>query len=92
MSSSPDPVEAARGRAFRELVEPEIEVLLRVARTMTASAADAEDLGIRRAVRQSRSAGVTRGSRTARAQGSRTSAASPGARSKVADPDGVETS
>ena len=44
MSSSSDPVEGARGRAFREMVEPEIEVMLRVARTMTASAADAEDL------------------------------------------------
>lgn len=33
-----------RGRAFRTHVEPEIEVLLRVARTLTASWVDAEDL------------------------------------------------
>ena len=44
MTSSPEPDEAARGRAFRELVEPEIEVMLRVARTMTTGDADAEDL------------------------------------------------
>ncbi len=33
-----------RARAFRTHVEPEIEVLLRVARTLTSSWADAEDL------------------------------------------------
>ena len=43
MTSSADAADD-RGRAFRELVEPEIEVMLRVARTMTASDADAEDL------------------------------------------------
>ena len=36
--------QAARKRAFREVVEPEIEVMLRVARSITASDADAEDL------------------------------------------------
>ena len=36
--------EAARRRAFRTHVEPEIQVLLRVAATLTGSAADAEDL------------------------------------------------
>ncbi|MGB0100370.1 MAG: RNA polymerase sigma factor [Nocardioides sp.] len=35
---------AARRRAFREFVEPEIEVMLRVARSTTGSQADAEDL------------------------------------------------
>ena len=35
---------AARHRAFGTFVEPEIEVLLRVARTLTGSWADAEDL------------------------------------------------
>ena len=44
MSGPSDPVEGARAGAFREMVEPEIEVMLRVAWTMTASAADAEDL------------------------------------------------
>ena len=38
----PDVVE--RRRAFGEVVVPEIEVMLRVARSITASAADAEDL------------------------------------------------
>lgn len=32
------------GRAFARYVEPEVEVLLRVARTLTGSWADAEDL------------------------------------------------
>lgn len=36
--------DATRKSSFRELVEPEIEVLLRVARTLTANQADAEDL------------------------------------------------
>lgn len=35
---------AARGSAFAEHVEPEIDVLLRVARTLTGSWSDAEDL------------------------------------------------
>ena len=35
---------AVRRRAFAEVVEPEIEVMLRVARSLTRSAADAEDL------------------------------------------------
>ncbi len=34
----------ARRRAFGEVVEPEIEVMLRVARSLTGNAADAEDL------------------------------------------------
>jgi len=37
-------VEAERRRAFRDVVEPEIPVLLRVARSLSASDADAEDL------------------------------------------------
>ncbi len=41
-SSSAD--DAVRRRAFAEVVEPEIEVMLRVARSITGSAADAEDL------------------------------------------------
>lgn len=41
-ASSPDDVE--RRRAFAEVVEPEIEVMLRVARSITGSVADAEDL------------------------------------------------
>ncbi len=36
--------QAARKRAFAQHVEPEIDVLLRVARTLTGSWADAEDL------------------------------------------------
>ncbi len=44
MSVTPEPDEIARGRAFREFVEPEIEVLLRVASTLTSGSADAEDL------------------------------------------------
>lgn len=44
MSTPPGPDEVARRRAFREFVEPEIEVMLRVARTMTPGDADAEDL------------------------------------------------
>jgi len=36
--------DATRRSSFRELVEPEIEVLLRVALTITSNAADAEDL------------------------------------------------
>ncbi|MDQ3628527.1 MAG: sigma-70 family RNA polymerase sigma factor [Actinomycetota bacterium] len=36
--------DAARKSSFRELVEPEIEVLLRVAGSITSSQADAEDL------------------------------------------------
>jgi RNA polymerase sigma-70 factor (ECF subfamily) len=34
----------SRAQAFRELIEPEIPVMLRVARTLTGSAADAEDV------------------------------------------------
>ncbi len=37
-------VHAARARAFAEYIEPEIDVLLRVARTLTGGWADAEDL------------------------------------------------
>lgn len=44
MTVSPGPDEVDRRRSFREFVEPEIEVMLRVARTMTAADADAEDL------------------------------------------------
>ncbi|WP_418276607.1 RNA polymerase sigma factor [Isoptericola jiangsuensis] len=36
--------EAGRRRAFAEIVEPEIEVMLRVARAITGSVTDAEDL------------------------------------------------
>ncbi|MFC6286137.1 RNA polymerase sigma factor [Nocardioides sp. GCM10027113] len=36
--------EQLRAHSFREFVEPEIEVMLRVAHSLTASAADAEDL------------------------------------------------
>ncbi len=43
--SAPGPVdEASRKSTFREVVEPEIEVLLRVAGSLTANQADAEDL------------------------------------------------
>ena len=38
------PDDAVRRRAFAEVVEPEIKVMLRVARSITGSAADAEDL------------------------------------------------
>ncbi len=41
-TSTPDDVERRRG--FAEVVEPEIEVMLRVARSITGSAVDAEDL------------------------------------------------
>lgn len=44
MSAPVEPDDAARGRAFREFVEPEIEVMLRVARALTSNDADAEDL------------------------------------------------
>jgi RNA polymerase sigma-70 factor (ECF subfamily) len=44
MTSSTEPDNALRGQRFREFVEPEIEVMLRVARTLTSSDADAEDL------------------------------------------------
>ncbi|ABL81599.1 MULTISPECIES: sigma-70 family RNA polymerase sigma factor [unclassified Nocardioides] len=44
MSIPPGPDEAARRRAFRDFVEPEIELMLRVARSMTSGDADAEDL------------------------------------------------
>ncbi len=44
MSEAITPDDAARRRAFAEVVEPEIEVMLRVARSITGSAADAEDL------------------------------------------------
>ena len=39
-----EPDEEARRRAFRDVVEPEIEVMLRVARSLTSGVADAEDL------------------------------------------------
>ncbi len=44
MSESDTIEDSARRRAFREVVEPEIEVMLRVARGLTGNAADAEDL------------------------------------------------
>ena len=44
MSEASAPDDAARRRAFAEVVEPEIEVMLRVARSITGGAADAEDL------------------------------------------------
>lgn len=44
MTSAPPGSTAACQRAFREHVEPEIEVLLRVAATLTGSWPDAEDL------------------------------------------------
>jgi RNA polymerase sigma-70 factor, ECF subfamily len=40
----PDRAEIERARAFKTYVEPELEVLFRVARTLTGSSADAEDL------------------------------------------------
>lgn len=43
--TAPGPVdEASRKSSFRQIVEPEIEVLLRVAGSLTANQADAEDL------------------------------------------------
>jgi RNA polymerase sigma-70 factor (ECF subfamily) len=44
MSSPPEQDDVARRQSVREFVEPEVEVLLRVARAMSASDADAEDL------------------------------------------------
>lgn len=44
MSEASTPDDAVRRRAFAEVVEPEIEVMLRVARSITGSSADAEDL------------------------------------------------
>jgi hypothetical protein len=44
VNSAPTDTVEERQRAFRTYVEPEIEVLLRVARTVTGSWADAEDL------------------------------------------------
>ncbi|VXB08628.1 RNA polymerase sigma factor [Nocardioides sp. AX2bis] len=44
MSEASAPDDAARRCAFAEIVEPEIEVMLRVARSITGSTADAEDL------------------------------------------------
>ena len=44
MSSPSETDEAARRASFREVVEPEIEVMLRVARGLASSSADAEDL------------------------------------------------
>ena len=44
MSSPTEPDDAARRTSFRAYVEPEIEVLLRVARGLASSDADAEDL------------------------------------------------
>lgn len=43
VTAAPDPADA-RGRAFAAHVLPEVEVLLRVATTLTAQPADAEDL------------------------------------------------
>jgi RNA polymerase sigma-70 factor (ECF subfamily) len=42
--TSRDDTRANRAHAFKTYVEPELEVLLRVARTLTGSPADAEDL------------------------------------------------
>ncbi len=44
MSATPGSDDAGRHESFREFVEPEIEILLRVARGMTGSDADSEDL------------------------------------------------
>ena len=44
MSEVSTPDDALRRRAFAEVVEPEIDVMLRVARSITGDAADAEDL------------------------------------------------
>ena len=44
MSEARTADDAGRRRAFAEVVEPEIEVMLRVARSITGSTADAEDL------------------------------------------------
>ncbi len=44
VTESAESTDEARGRAFQEYVEPEIEVMLRVARSLTGNAADAEDL------------------------------------------------
>ncbi len=44
MSDSAGSTDAARRHAFAELVEPQIEVLLRVARSLAGNAPDAEDL------------------------------------------------
>lgn len=44
MSNSDVRDDVARRRAFRDVVEPEIEVMLRVARSITGNAADAEDV------------------------------------------------
>ena len=43
-ASVPDAEQADRAKAFREIVEPELAVLLRVARGLTRTSADAEDL------------------------------------------------
>ncbi|MBA3310933.1 MAG: sigma-70 family RNA polymerase sigma factor [Nocardioidaceae bacterium] len=42
--NSPDSAESQRARAFKTHVEPQLEVLFRVALTITGSPADAEDL------------------------------------------------
>ncbi len=44
MSTPPAEQSAARAKAFRAHVEPEVDVLLRVARTLTGSWSEAEDL------------------------------------------------
>ena len=44
MNAFPDTDEAARRRTFREFVEPEIEVMLRVANGLVSNSSDAEDL------------------------------------------------
>ncbi len=44
MSDATTSADAARRRAFGEVIEPEIEVMLRVARSIAGSTADAEDL------------------------------------------------
>ncbi|MBA3782984.1 MAG: RNA polymerase subunit sigma-70, partial [Nocardioides sp.] len=44
MTAPRPPDDATRKSSFQDLVEPEIEVLLRVALTITSNQADAEDL------------------------------------------------
>ncbi len=67
MSEASTPEDAARRRAFAEVVEPEIEVMLRVARSITGSAADAEDV-----VQESLSAPSDEGRRRGRRGNKRT--------------------
>jgi RNA polymerase sigma-70 factor (ECF subfamily) len=44
VTGAPKSTEQERARAFRDYVEPEIEVMLRVARSLTGNPTDAEDL------------------------------------------------